>query len=134
MIFTPIGAVLTPTTTLSPDHQACVEQCLNAALEWLDGTMPWHVAANVGDIARKTLTGTMHRSTPYTRAVALRHTERSDPRWAALYALCGEINARLGYIETRQGTFTRAEMDDLAEHHRTAQRFTADRDPWEGAV
>ena len=123
MTWTTPGAVLTPTDTLSPDHQVCVEDVLDAAMEWHDGRMPWHVAANVGDIERKTLAGTMHRSTPWTRAVALRHTERSDPRWHALFALCGEINRMTGCIETRQGTFTQAELDDLHEHHQRARRF-----------
>lgn len=129
MTFVTPGAILAPKNDITPDHQACVDDVLDAAADWYDGRMPWNVAASVGEIERRTMTGTWHRSPGYTRAVALRHTSTDDPRWRALSDLCTEIVRKTGFVITAFGVF---DTDELHQHD-DAVRFVRlhDRAPWE---
>jgi hypothetical protein len=108
-----------------PDIAADCADILDAAAEWMAGTLPLDALMRLGTIED-------HHGRPsprYSRWVAMCTAERSDPRRRALLAALDRVVAAQ-VIVTRQGVLTPDEM----HQHDAAVRFVRDRAPWEKAA
>jgi hypothetical protein len=95
------------------DEALAIEWVLDAAQDYADGKLPWYEAASIGAVARiDWRTGREIESTAYARFLAVVFANASDPRRAAVLALCNEIVEQSGAVLTGHGLFDRS---DLAE-------------------
>ena len=120
-----VAHTLPRTPRTDPDIAADCEDILDAAAEWLAGTLPLDALMRLGTIED-------HHGRPsprYSRWVAMCTAERSDPRRRALLAALDRVVAAQ-VIVTRQGIFEQFEMNQ----HDAAVRFVLDRAPWEKAA
>jgi len=89
---------------LTTEERDSIEDCLDAAQAWADGSIPWYQAAKYGGVAYRG-----HTSSAYSRFLAMVNASRTDKRRPHLLALIDEITRRSGYRITGQGVFSAAD-------------------------
>jgi len=89
---------------LTTEERDSIEDVLDAAQAWADGSIPWYQAAKYGGVAYRG-----HTSSAYSRFLAMVNASRTDPRRPHLLALIDEITRRSGYRITEQGVFSAAD-------------------------
>ena len=89
---------------LTPEERDSIEDVLDAAQAWAEGSIPWYRAAKYGGVAYRG-----HTSNAYSRFLAMVNASRTDPRRPHLLALIDEITRRSGYRITEQGVFSAAD-------------------------
>ncbi len=89
---------------LTTEERDSIEDCLDAAQAWADGSSPWYQAAKYGGVAYRG-----HTSSAYSRFLAMVNASRTDRRRPHLLALVDEITRRSGYRITEQGVFSSAD-------------------------
>ena len=95
------------------DEGLLIEWVLDAAQDYVDGKLPWYEAAKIGAVTRiDWRTGRDIESAAYTRFLAIVFTPASDPRRAAVLALCTEIVAQSGAVLTTHGLFNKQDLFD----------------------
>ena len=93
------------------DEGLLIEWVLDAAQDFVDGKLPWYEAAKIGAVTRiDWRTGRDIESAAYTRFLAIVFTRPSDPRRAAVLALCTEIVAQSGAVLTTHGLFSKQDL------------------------
>lgn len=129
MTFTSVADHLTrPAREIPEPYREAVEDVLDAAAEWARGDLPWTVAAGIGAVDLETPAGPIRRGSPYTRALAIHLTDRSDPRWRVLHEFCTHIVTMTGYTITSFGVFDAYEL----HQHDASARYVREHDaPWE---
>jgi hypothetical protein len=95
------------------DEGLAIDWVLDAAQDYVDGKLPWYEAAKIGAVTRiDWRTGRDIESAAYTRFLAVVFAKPSDPRRAAVLALCTEIVAQSGAVLTTHGLFNRDELHE----------------------
>ena len=89
---------------LTTEERDSIEDVLDAAQAWAEGTIPWYQAAKYGGVAYRG-----HTSSAYSRFLAMVNASRTDKRRPHLLALIDEITRRSGYRITGQGVFSAAD-------------------------
>ena len=93
------------------DEALALEWVLDAAQEYVDGKLPWYEAAKIGAVTHiDWRSGRDIESAAYARFLAVVFTPASDPRRAAVLALCAEIVAQSGAVLTTHGLFSKQDL------------------------
>lgn len=107
---------------LSDADKLDVDDVLEAALAWQNGTLPLEAFARVGTLDSP---ATGRVSPDYTRCVAMLSTPISDPRRAALRRAVGALLAFQGFVLTTHGIFAPAEIPNVPIHAASPERRAA---------
>lgn len=91
------------TRELTFDEHDSVEDVLDAAQSWQDGTLPLEAALGTGWLEARNEDGDPRVSPGYSRFTASVVTAHADPRYPTLIALIDAAIDRQGYVRTRQG-------------------------------
>lgn len=91
---------------LTPDEITAVEDVLDAAAEWASGALPFDAAVRVGTATSPS----GHVSPTWTRYLAVRVADRSDPRRAHLLRLIDHAIEMRGLVVTDFGVISKAEL------------------------
>lgn len=110
-----MGGIVRRFITREPnmDEGLAIEWVLDAAQEYVDGKLPWYEAAKIGAVTHiDWRSGRDIESAAYARFLAVVFAKASDPRRAAVLALCAEIVAQSGAVLTTHGLFNRDELHE----------------------